>query len=199
MHHTRTFLYGLLFAVLQYFYFLALESGLAATVTIYMTIIFSWLLGTWISLNFMRTELKPLHILASVGAYLAAIWGVYEFPFDQRLLPLYAVAVGISGFVVGIFFRSFVRHFRESKSLFLWENNGFILGFIIALLGFLKYGRVFMLSFPVGLVLVLIALDGLAQSQRASQARNAISVGMVDRPLGIVGGAGLQMERQRHR
>ena len=198
MHHTRTFLYGLLFSALQYFYFLGLESGLAATVTIYMTVVFSWLFGAWLSLNLTRAELKPVHVLASVAAYLATLWGVFQFPFDGRLLPLYAVAIGISGFVVGVFFRSFARHFQRSKSLFLWENNGFILGFIVALFGFLRFGRAFMLSFPVGLAVVLVVMDVVARWQESERGLRAVSVGTVEHTLGRMTGAGFETGRRPH-
>lgn len=159
MYHTRCFLYGLFFAVLQYSYFLALESGVSATMTIYMTVVFSWLAGTWVGLRLGSPVLRPYHTLLSLAAYLGTLLCVRQFPFDQRVLPFCAAGVSVSGFMVGIFFRSYARHFRQAKALFFSENNGFILGLMVALWGFLEFGKTFLVAVPLVLSTGLLLLD----------------------------------------
>lgn len=171
MRHTQSFLYALFFAQLQYFYFLNLESGLASTMAIYMIVVCCWLMGTLAGLSLRRVELKPLHLLVSILAYFGTSFSLIAFPFDQRFLPLYAVCIGVSGMAVGIFFRSFGKHFHAAKGLFFSENNGFIAGLFVSLWGFLQMGRAFMLASPVLLAFVILSLDSWVRYRELQKAR----------------------------
>lgn len=174
MHHTRCFLYGLFFAVLQYFYFLNLELALSATAIVYLAVVLSWLAGTWVGLNLIRSERMNLNLLIGITVYLVTVGGMIMFPFDQRFLPLYTLCVGASGLSVGVFFRSFAKHFREAKALFFSENNGFILGLFVALWGFLQFGRPFTVVFPLILSIVLLTLEAIAHLRRLDQSRASV-------------------------
>lgn len=174
MRHTFCFLYGVWFSLLQYYCFLALESGLSASTISYLIVTFSWLTGTWVGLRWGQPALRPFHTLLSLSAYFGILLTVQRFPFDQRLLPLEALGVAVAGWTVGIFFRSYATHFRQAKTLFLIENNGFIAGLFVALWGFLEWGRVFMLAAPLTLCLSLCVLDWVMEF-RARQTLSAMS------------------------
>jgi hypothetical protein len=74
-------------------------------------------------------------------AYYAALGLLRAFPYEWRVLPAVAVCLGVSGALSGSFFPYARNLFPRVKLLFFHENNGFLLGILLALLGSVFAGR----------------------------------------------------------
>jgi hypothetical protein len=163
------FLGGAFFAILQFCYFVLLEWQLSSAWTTYVTVSLAWmagiLLGLCVRLNVR--EGKSLRFL-NIPCYYGLWMGLHAKPFDNRLLPLYALCVLFSGTYAGYFFRSTIARSGETRGFLLWENNGFLAGLLLSFLCFSADGLIFLAAGPLVSVLLLAASEGSRNSQVSS-------------------------------
>ncbi|NQV37613.1 MAG: hypothetical protein HQ509_06385 [Candidatus Marinimicrobia bacterium] len=146
---------GIFFALLQTCYFFQLEIWLTAAYPSFLTITMAWLLGNVVGLRLISDKTdsifvsRRLWVILSVIAYYSVLGLLHLFPYQMNLLPVYGVLIGVSGVMAGRFFVRSRSIFESSSRLFLMENNGFILGWIIGFLGFVRFGISFNLFAPL--------------------------------------------------
>ncbi len=133
---------GLFFAVCQVGYFIQLEFYLSATVVSFYATLGMWLLGGGVGL-LIRNDSVTLALMATgLCAYYVFGWALRQYPYDLRLLPLYLSLLFVTALYSGYFFRHARAQFDHAKSLFFHENNGFLLGYVLAVLELLLHGQV---------------------------------------------------------
>lgn len=148
---------GVLFASLQFCYFVQLESQLSSAWTTYAAVGLSWMAGILLGLLAGPGGRRREAILrwCSLAAYMLA-WSTLRFrPFDNRFLALYAICVLASGAHAGCFFKTGAASSVTASSFLLHENNGFLAGMVLSILGFSWNAGVFTLAAPVALTLLL--------------------------------------------
>ncbi|PIR14998.1 MAG: hypothetical protein COV48_16850 [Elusimicrobia bacterium CG11_big_fil_rev_8_21_14_0_20_64_6] len=151
------FVGGVFFASLQFCYFVQLESQLSSAWTTYAAVGLSWMAGILAGLLFGTGGRRQEAILrwGSLASYMLA-WSMLRLhPFDNRFLALYAVCVLASGAHAGCFFRSGASFPATPRSFLLHENNGFLVGMVLSLLGFSWNAGVFTFAAPVALTFLL--------------------------------------------
>lgn len=133
---------GLFFATCQVGYFIQLEFYLSATVVSFYATLGMWLLGGLVGL-LIRNDSATLALMATgLSAYYAFGWALRQHPYDLRFLPLYLSLIFASALYSGYFFRHARPQFARAQSLFFHENNGFLLGYVVAILELLLHGQV---------------------------------------------------------
>lgn len=154
-----SFLCGLYFALLQFSYFFLMEAYLSSQYLSYFITLLFWLVGFLAGLNITRERWFAGLLLLGVGAYYAT-WALTRFiPFHPLLYPLAAICSIASGLLPGYFFPLMARRFPSVKLMLFHENNGFLLGILIALKGSIYCGSWFLAGAPLlGSLLVGIAL-----------------------------------------
>ncbi len=140
---------GLYFAACQVGYFLHMEFNLSSTFVSFYVTIGMWLLGGLLGLCVRRAGLGPLTMAVGLGAYYAHWWILTTFPFEMRWLPLYLFFIFATAVYSGYFFRQARPQFGSARSLFFHENNGFLLGYVVALVDLLLYGQTAQQILPV--------------------------------------------------
>lgn len=133
---------GLYFAVCQVGYFIQLEFYLSATVVSFYAMLGMWLLGGLAGLLIRKDSVTLVLVVASLCAYYAFGWAVRQYPYDLRLVPLYMSLIFATALYSGYFFRHARAQFDRVKSLFFHENNGFLLGYVLAVLELLLQGQI---------------------------------------------------------
>ncbi len=154
---------GIYLGLLQTGYFFHLEVWLTATYPGFLTVLSAWMAGTVSGLHFSKARvLKPsmmvVLLFASLTAYYLSFLLLKLYPYQSGFLPLHGALIFVSGVQGGVFFQTYRNLFPSSSSLFLWENNGFILGWVGGFAGFVLYGTGFTLTAPLvtlGVTLVL--------------------------------------------
>ncbi|MDH5637818.1 MAG: hypothetical protein OEZ04_04950 [Nitrospinota bacterium] len=167
--------FGVYFGVIQTAYFFGLEILLTAAYTSFVTATLAWISGAMAGLFLPDGQganirvakplvAKPLvaplvawHV-AGLLAYYGAMALLYSFPYDFSLLPAYWILIMISGAQAGHFFRINQPYFPTSAQLFLMENNGFILGWVVGFGGFVALGVKSLLISPAALGVALIPM-----------------------------------------
>lgn len=157
---------GVLFALLQFSYFVELEWLLSSAWTTYATVVSAWLLGVMVGLEYAARSARSeaVTLITNLAAFYLLQWILYLRPFDNRLLPFYAAMILTSGAYAGSFMRTNFRRIKGARNLLLHENNGFLLGLIIGFLGYYYNGRIFPLASPAVCALVLLGAD-LAEAE----------------------------------
>ncbi len=151
------FALGLFFSVLQFSYFFLLEAYVSSRAVSFFFALFFWLCGFLIGLNQRRIKsLAVLVVLSVVCYYLASIL-VQQYPYTYSMFAVVGVALLLSGIAPGYYFPWAKRRFTRVKSLFLHENNGFILGIVITLFAAIFAGSA-LLSWGPALALGVAAL-----------------------------------------
>ena len=84
-------------------------------------------------------------------------------PFQTGRWPVYAVLVGLTGFYPGVFFARMAPVYR-ARTLFLRENNGFIVGLVLGTILFMLAGRIALWAAPLA-VAALLYLMGEPQAE----------------------------------
>lgn len=163
MKALRFFAAGLCFAVLQFCYFFILEWQLSSAWNSYAAVTLAWMAGILAGLRMSRGDDGRLRHLGLVNlpCYYGVWLGLRLHPFDSRLLPVYAALVAGSGLYAGHFFRAAYARTGDARGLLLHENNGFVAGLLVGLLGFAANGRIFLLAAPALSVLALALLLNL--------------------------------------
>jgi hypothetical protein len=133
---------GLYFAVCQVGFFRYLEFNLSSTFVCYYATIGMWLLGGLVGLLLRKEALAIPLLLGGLAAYYLHPLVLARFPFDMRLLPVYLFFIFVTALYSGYFFRHARRRFHSAKSLFFHENNGFLAGYVLAVVELLLYGQV---------------------------------------------------------
>lgn len=97
-----------------------------------------------------------------VTSYYIAFQLVRAFSFDYRWLPCIGFFIAVSGMLPGYFFFTMQKQFGKAKDLFFHENNGFLLGIVVSLLGAVFLGKGMLTWAPLLGVLpaVLLFLGG---------------------------------------
>lgn len=149
-------LVGVLLGFVQTGLFLQLAFTLSSSITTYLTITLCWLIGSAIGVLFLtrlRWSLVQYLLLAMFAYALCGIMLVLQ-PFETRLLPLYAVAIVAIGVYPGVFFQRMTGRY-SARSLFFFENNGFIVGVVISTLAFMVAGQIVLWIVPMVISLYL--------------------------------------------
>jgi hypothetical protein len=133
---------GLLFAACQVGYFVRMEFSLSSTYVSYYATIGVWLLGALVGLAIRGDRTGGPLLLAGLAAYYLAGAVLARAPYDFGLLPLYGLCIFTTALYSGHFFRRARRSFGSANSLFFHENNGFLLGYLLAVAQLLLHGQV---------------------------------------------------------
>lgn len=156
-------LVGLMLGLLQTGLFFQLTSTLSSGFGTYLMITLCWLVGSALGvLGLAKFPLKMASLLlVAFASY--ALCGILlsRFPFETGLWPVYGVLVAVMGTYPGLFFANMASSYR-ARSLFLLENNGFILGLVAGTLLLLLVGRAALWITPalVGLAVLLLSEQG---------------------------------------
>lgn len=151
------FIGGVFFASLQFCYFVQMESQLSSAWSTYAAVGLSWMAGILAGLLSGPGGRRQEVLLrwGSLAAYMLA-WTVLRLrPFDNRFLALYALCVLASGAHAGCFFRTGAAYAATPRNFLLHENNGFLAGMVLSLLGFSWNAGVFTFAAPVALTFLL--------------------------------------------
>lgn len=132
---------GLYFAACQVGYFIVLEFHLSTTFVSYFSAIGLWLLGGLVGLFLPWRSLRVPLVFGGLAAYYLHGFALSQFPYNLFVLPLSLVCIFATALYSGYFFRHARRDFGSSKALFFHENNGFLLGYIVAVTELLLYGQ----------------------------------------------------------
>ncbi len=154
------FLYGNLFAVIQFTYFFLLEVFLSSRAMPFFVCLFFWLIGFLIGLNLRINKLMICLVMISVCAYYCAFVLIRVYPFQYQVLPLVGLCVAVSGMAPGYFFASAKDRYAHVKKLFLHENNGFILGILISWVSAAFAGQYMLMLAPLLGVVPIIFIAG---------------------------------------
>jgi hypothetical protein len=128
--------------------------------------IYSSLLSDFIVLFFWLTGLRirgerffAALLSAGVASYYLAFTLARWLPFHALLYPVCAACAVLSGLLPGYFFRLMGRRYAPVRSPLFHENNGFLVGLVIALKAAVHFGSFMLAGGPLaGAALVAVAL-----------------------------------------
>jgi hypothetical protein len=132
---------GFYFGVCQVGYFVQLQFHLSSTFVSYYTTIGVWLLGALVGLFVRAKGIEVWMVVTGLGAYYAQGLVLRQHPYDLRWLPFYLLFIFVTACYSGYFFRQARAAFSSVKALFFHENNGFLLGYFVALTQLLLEGQ----------------------------------------------------------
>lgn len=158
------FIHGALFGVLQICLFLTVECYLTATSLGYFFVVMGWLCGLIFFLRSSRKITSLNAITIALCAYYFAYFLLHSLNFSMSVnfILVFVLAMTIS-LPAAYLFRNFKTQ-HSASFLFFNENNGFILGYILSLFFFMKWGNIFLQIGPA-LFYVMTALIILRQAQ----------------------------------
>jgi hypothetical protein len=149
---------GLWLALLQFAFFFLLEVRLTSRATSFFVALFFWLVGFLVGLNLTSVRAFPRLIGLAPLAYYVAFLLLRLFPHQLSILPAIGVCIAISGALAGSFFPYAAERFPGTRRLLLHENNGFVAGILLSLLGSVFAGRLFLEWAPAAGALPVAAL-----------------------------------------
>ncbi len=153
------FVTGTLLGLEQMGIFFLLEGRVSSSIVTYLAVTLAWLCGTLVGLRWPAGgRLDPGRpLVAGLVGYYAILILVTVTPYDLRWLAAYGPLTAMVGYFAGYFFRALVRRTDDPQRLFLFENNGFIVGLIATAIGVMVFGVRFALLAPalVGGLLVI--------------------------------------------
>jgi hypothetical protein len=152
-------LVGAMLGLLQTGLYFQLTSTLSSGFGTYLMVTLCWLIGSAISVSLggqfsIRSEFLLLLALLSYGCCGLLL---SQMPFETQLWPLYAALVVIIGLYPGLFFARMASTYR-ARSLFLLENNGFIIGLVAGTILLMLGGRMTLWVTPVTVALAILLL-----------------------------------------
>lgn len=152
-------LVGVLLGAFQTGLFFQLTFTLSSGFGTYLLVTLCWLVGSALGVTVLARARVPLtvYLVLSLAAYGVCAALVNGQPFNTELWPLYALIIGMAGFYPGVFFARMGTVF-SARSLFLWENNGFLVGLALTTLGFMVGGRAVLWVLPPLLALIVIVI-----------------------------------------
>ncbi len=135
-------LVGILLGLLQSGLFFLLTFTMSSGFTTYLLITLCWLMGGVIGALYVNRLNISLHHLPLIMLLACALctWLVSDNPFNTQMWPVYGCLISLAGIYPGVFFARASNHYAV-RSLFFWENNGFIVGLVINTLSFMLFGR----------------------------------------------------------
>jgi hypothetical protein len=154
------FMVGVLLGLMQTGLFFQLTFTLSSSFGSYLLVTLCWIGGSAFGVMLLAGWRVPLwgFLLLALAGYGLVSGILISRPFDTRLWVFYAVLIGLTGVYPGVFFARMAAFFT-ARTLFLWENNGFIAGLLGCTLLFMAFGRVVLWVVPV-MVAVLILFLG---------------------------------------
>lgn len=144
-----SFVCGLHLALVQFSYFFLMEVFLTSQYLSYFIALFFWLCGFLAGLSIRRERLfLPLLALGVIAYY--ATWTITRvMPFHSMLYPIAAACSVASGLLPGYFFPWMAGRLQPIRRLLFHENNGFLLGVLLALKASIYCGSWFLTWGPV--------------------------------------------------
>lgn len=131
---------GFLLGLEQMGLLFALQGQLSSSVVTYFAVTLAWLIGIVVGLALPVSWPLAGLLVAGLVAYYTILFLVNGVPFDLRWLPVYGLLTICTGAFAGSFFRQLDRAVRNPRRLFFVENNGFVLGLIVAVVGLMWFG-----------------------------------------------------------
>lgn len=134
---------GLLLGVLQTSLFFQLTLSMSSGFITYLLITLCWLIGSAIGVRYIAQVSFPIQWMLGlmILSYFMIELLVKSQPFNTNLIPLYGCLTVLVGFYPGVFFARLSKVYT-ARYLFLWENNGFIIGIILSTLFFMILGQI---------------------------------------------------------
>ena len=140
---------GTWLALLQFSYFFLLEVHYSSRAHIYFAALFCWMTGFLLGLNLPSGKrYEQLLVVASLSYY-GALAALRFYAFSPIVLPIVAICIMTGGTLAGAFFPRQQSRFAECRWLFLHENNGFVIGLLLALVGAIFHGRLLLNAAPI--------------------------------------------------
>ncbi len=150
---------GLFLALLQFSYFFLLEAYLSSRMVTFFVALFFWLIGVLAGLNVRASKLFQVLVVTAMAAYYIARLLIVLLPYNLFMLPGIALCVVASGLAAGYFFPWAADRFASVKLILFHENNGFILGILVAQMASIFAGKLMLNYAPLaGAALVLAVL-----------------------------------------
>lgn len=156
------FVAGLHFGVLQVCLFLAIQVGFTATALGYFAVVLAWMAGVVSNLRWGRPAGLMSCAAVSLLAYAGLLVLLWLLPPQPLLVPLLGLLVALAALPAGALFRGLATQVA-SGPLFLHENNGFVLGSVLAVVAFVQWGVHALVGAPLvtaGLLLLATRRDG---------------------------------------
>jgi hypothetical protein len=135
---------GALFAALQSGCFFELQFRMTAAYPSYLAVTVGWLVGSVAGLRVGRRQDgrgRSAWLAASLAAYYLLLLALRALAYRVEWLPLLGLAIVIMGMQAGHFFAANRTLLPTASRLFLWENNGFVIGWIGAFAGQVALGE----------------------------------------------------------
>lgn len=132
---------GAFFGVLQICLFLTVQCFLTATASGYFVVVLGWLTGLVLFLNLSKVRSQTEALTVAIVVYY-----IHYLFLSQTNIPIVAgygltfIASMLSALPAAYLFRNGKQE-HSATFLFFNENNGFILGYLITFLGFMKFGN----------------------------------------------------------
>jgi hypothetical protein len=161
-----SFAAGLHFAIVQTAYFLLLEARLSSRASSYFLALLFWLSGLFLGLRLGGGRGFGGALAAGLFAYQAAHRLAASAPFHPALYVAAGLGAMVSGASSGVFFRFIARRYAPVRSPLFHENNGFVLGLLIALRGATHFGGTLLACGPA-ITAALVALLLVLAPRRA--------------------------------
>jgi hypothetical protein len=152
-------LVGFMLGLIQTGLFFQLGATLSSGFGTYLMITLCWLIGSAIGVTFGAKYKVPISalLITALLAYGLCAGLLTLLPFQTQLWPVYALLIVVMGLYPGLFFSRMAGAYR-AQTLFLLENNGFILGIVVGTLLLLLINRAALWIGPSIIAVVLFFL-----------------------------------------
>ncbi|NOG84391.1 MAG: hypothetical protein HND49_11420 [Planctomycetes bacterium] len=118
-----------------------MEFNLSSSFVSYYVVIGLWIIGCGAGLMISLRGLGPWILLIGLSAFYMHSFFLKRYPYDMNMMPIYMLLIFLTALYSGYFFRHARRNFRSVKSLFFHENNGFLCGYLVAVVELLLHGQ----------------------------------------------------------
>ena len=139
---------GFYFGILQTALYFSIEVFVTATFTGYFFLVLAWMCGVIFAMKTDSLDNFYLSFTSSVLLFYIFLLFVISFPYKGWMFPVLGLLIFVSAFPAGKFVKLFGKSV-SSDSLFFHENNGFILGMVMSILLFVKFGIHFIYFAPI--------------------------------------------------
>lgn len=147
---------GLHFGIMQACLSLTTQTNITATVLGYFLTVFAWMMGIIINMSFKVPFSFTQKLLISLVAYCTYfIISLYCVP-TPAIWSIYFILTVLTALPAGEFFKQF-SSMAPSSQIFFHENNGFIIGTVLGMCGYVQWGVRFISIAPTLSFIFLIA------------------------------------------
>ena len=146
---------GLHLGLLQFGHLLALQRGISAAALTYALVLGAWLAGSLLGLWLDRHE-RPLIVIGLLTHLAAHAWLLTHDFIGFGALAFLLPAVAAGALVGGGFFARVLPTRPRTGDILAAENDGFLAGMLVAVLGFAFAGRWFSLLAPAASAALLL-------------------------------------------